>query len=178
VAESIWTLLAGDLENALQHNGDILNEARPSLKRRINVCLTPCMLVCFFHRLAHAAWINGMTRLAGWVAYINILVHRIDIHPACNIEGGLYIPHPAGILIQAHAGRNFVVLAGAGICDDGRSPPAQWPRAGNEVWLAAGARVSGHITIGDNARISPRATLLTDLPASTIAHAPRQGDVK
>ncbi|MGR8930426.1 MAG: serine O-acetyltransferase [Gammaproteobacteria bacterium] len=175
MAESIWTLLTGDLENALVHNGDILNEARPSLKRRINVCLTPCMLVCFLHRLAHAAWESGLTRLAGLLAYINLLIHRIDIHPACDIKGGLYIPHPAGVLIRTHAGRNFVVLAGAGICDDDRSAPQKWPTVGDEVWLAAGARVSGRLTIGDNARVSPRAVLVTDLPASTIAHAPQQG---
>lgn len=176
MAESVWSLLAGDLENALVHNGDVLKEARPSLKRRINVCLTPCILVCLLHRLAHEAWRHGFTRLSGLLAHANLVMHRIDIHPACDIQGGLYIPHPAGILIRAHAGHNFVVLAGAGICDDGCSPPARWPAVGDDVWIAAGARVSGCLRIGDHARVSPRAILVSDLPAFTIAHAPTQGE--
>jgi serine O-acetyltransferase len=172
VAESLLIQLADDLSHALTYNSSILNEACPSLKRRINVCLTPCMLVNVLHRLANSAWERGYRRFAGMLAYANLIIHHIDIHPACRIKGGLYIPHPAGVLIRAHAGHNFVVLANASIYDDGHSPPVQWPTIGDDVWIAAGARVSGRLQIGNNARVGPGAILVTDLPAQTIAHAP------
>ena len=171
MAESLLSLLADDLATALLHNGDILNETTPSLKRRINVCMTPCMLVSVLHRLAHSAWERGYFRLAEILAYTNLIFHRIDIHPACKIKGGLYVPHPAGVFIRAHAGKNFVVLASAGICDGGHAFPEYWPSIGDDVWVAAGARVSGHLHIGSNARVSPRTVLVSDLPAKTIAHA-------
>lgn len=170
----IIALLGADLDIALRHNADVLGEIRPNLRRHISVCLTPCMLVSALHRLAHATWSRSLYGLAWFFARLNLLLNRIDIHPACRIDGGMYIPHPAGVMLRAHAGRNLVLLAGAGVCDNCHSAPADWPVIGDDVWIAAGARVTGKLSVGDRARVGPGAILTDDLESETVALAPNE----
>lgn len=170
---SLRQLLSGDLANALEHNSDVLGETRPSLRRKLNVCLTPGMLICLTHRIAHWLWIRGWSRLARCFSQFNVVLHHIDIHPACQIAPGLYIPHPAGILLQGHAGKKLVVLAGAGLSNSCNVAPEYWPRLGHDVWIASRALVSGPITVGDHVRIGPGAVLNESVQASTKLFAPR-----
>lgn len=174
---NIIALLSADLDIALRHNSDVLGGVHPSLRRRISVCLTPCMLVSILHRLAHAAWSCGLFGLAWFFARLNLLLNRIDIHPACRIAGGMYIPHPAGVMLRAHAGRDLVLLAGAGVCDNSHSKPADWPQICDDVWVAAGARVTGKLRIGDHARVGPGVILTDDLESETVTLAPLAGEI-
>lgn len=150
----LWACLRGDLQIAVDHNANVLGEAQVSLRRKLNVCLSPGLLVCFLHRIAHALWTHRLQLFARGVAGINALVHHVDLHPACRIGPGLYIPHPAGVSMRCHAARNCVVLASA--CLDSEHPdPEHWPQLGQDVWVASCALVLGDLSVGDHTRIGP-----------------------
>lgn len=176
--ESLFQLLADDLRSALDHNGRVIGEAHPGLLRRINVCLTPGMISLLIHRLAHAAWQMRCFRCAAWLSGLNMLLQRVDIHPACSFAGGVYIPHPAGVLLQCHAGRNLAVFSGASVAALPSDAHDRWARLGDNVWIGARARVSGPVQVGDHARIGPGAVLQTDIDKATIAFAPRIGEAR
>jgi hypothetical protein len=75
-SHSSWrNLLKADLAHyareAKAFQGD-----RPGKLRAIGILLTPPLMCCALHRLAHAAFRRGWTRSARAIARINAIVHR------------------------------------------------------------------------------------------------------
>jgi serine O-acetyltransferase len=78
-----------------------------------------------------------------------------------DIEGGLYIAHPAGTVIAAEKiGRNCSVIAAVTI---GMRNEYAFPTIGDNVFIGAGARVLGGIRVGDNAKIGANAVVIRDV---------------
>lgn len=81
-----------------------------------------------------------------------------------DIDGGLYIPHPVGTVIAVdRMGRNCSVIAAATI---GMREEWGFPTFGDNVFIGAGARVLGRISIGDGAKVGANAVVLHDVPSS------------
>lgn len=97
------------------------------------------------------------------------LVHRVwcvltqcDIPLCVQIEGGLILPHPNGIVIhpEARIGPNCLIfqqvtLAGA-------------VRLGGHVDIGAGARLIGPLMVGDHAEIGANAVVTRDVEARAV----------
>lgn len=80
-----------------------------------------------------------------------------------NIDGGLYIAHPIGAVIAVKSmGRNCSVVAAATL---GMRNDPLFPTIGNEVFIGAGARVLGDISIGDGAKVGANAVVVHDVVA-------------
>lgn len=116
-------------------------------------------------------------RLASWCKMKGIpfvfgpihrwLFFRFGLEIGGDIEGGLYIAHPVGTVIHvSHMGQNCSVIAAATI---GMRNEWVFPVIGNQVFIGAGARVLGAITIGDNAKIGANAVVVGDVPANSTA---------
>ncbi|HGG05018.1 MAG TPA: serine acetyltransferase [Aliiroseovarius sp.] len=87
------------------------------------------------------------------------LITQSEVHLNCQIEGGLRLTHPTGIIIHpdARIGPNCMIfhqvtLAGAVVL-------------GGHVDIGAGAKILGPLTIGDHARIGANAVVTDDVPA-------------
>ncbi len=87
------------------------------------------------------------------------LVTQSEVHLNCQIEGGLRLTHPTGIIIHpdARIGPNCMIfhqvtLAGAVVI-------------GGHVDIGAGAKILGPLTIGDHARIGANAVVTEDVRA-------------
>jgi serine O-acetyltransferase len=105
--------------------------------------------------------------LPGIVRRLNITLHGLDIVPSIPIGGGLYMPHTVGTVVMAREiGRNVTLVSNVTI---GMRDPKGFPVIGNNVYVGAGARVLGNITIGDGANIGANAVVLTDVPAGATA---------
>ena len=96
------------------------------------------------------------------------IVTGADIPINTNIEGGLLIPHPNGIVIHpdVRVGVNCLIFQQVTIGSTSRSTP---PTIGGHVDIGAGAKVLGDIRIGDHAKIGANAVVLIDVPAGKTA---------
>lgn len=86
----------------------------------------------------------------------------------CQIEGGLLIPHPNGIVIhpEVKIGPNCLIFQQVTI---GTRGEFGFPNIGGHVDIGAGAKILGNIKIGDHARIGANAVVIHDVPTGKTA---------
>ncbi|MCW2494692.1 hypothetical protein [Jatrophihabitans sp.] len=111
--------------------------------------------------------------LATWTLYRYLAFsERLGYTVPLNVFGpGLSIAHKGTVVINpdVRAGRNCRLHPDCTIGDRGGASPV----LGDEVWVAAGARILGAITIGDQAAIGANAVVLQDVAAhTTVAGIP------
>ena len=113
-----------------------------------------------FQRLRH---IWAVVRHRFWSA-----VSGADIPLDCQIEGGLMLPHPNGVVIHPNAriGPNCLIFQQVTI---GTLESGGTPTIGGHVDIGAGAKLLGSIVIGDHARIGANSVVLSDIPARAVA---------
>ncbi len=95
-----------------------------------------------------------------FLRYLTICQHRFwsvvtgaDIPLNCNIGGGLQLPHPNGVVIHPKSpiGPNCLIFQQVTI--------ANGVKIGGHVDIGAGAKILGNVTIGDHAKIGANAVL-------------------
>lgn len=99
------------------------------------------------------------------VWYVTCLATGSDVDPDARIGGGIFFPHPYGVVIgqEARLGRRVTILQGVTV---GRKrPDTGMPTIGDGVTLGAGAAILGPITLGDDVMVGANAVVLTDVPA-------------
>ena len=103
-------------------------------------------------------------------AGLNIIQYRFwsvvtatDIPLNCQIQGGLLLPHPNGIVIHPSAsiGPNCLILQQVTIVAD--------VKIGGHVDIGAGAKIIRSVTIGDHALIGANAVVICDVPPGATA---------
>ncbi len=118
-------------------------------------------------RLAHALWRAHVPALPGMVARYNLSKHGLDVPPSVEIGPGLYVPHPVGTVVMARRiGARVSLISSITI---GMRQTAEFPVLGDDVFVGAGARILGAITVGDGASIGANAVVLTDVPPGATA---------
>ena len=97
--------------------------------------------------------------------------YGMDITIGPIYGGGLYIPHTVGMAVgPSRMGQNCSLIAAITI---GIRNERAFPVIGDNVFIGAGARVLGGITIGDNAVIGANAVVIKDVPAgATVVGVP------
>jgi serine O-acetyltransferase len=91
------------------------------------------------------------------------VVTASDIPINSQIDGGLMLPHPTGVVISptCEIGPNCIVFQQVTIVAD--------VTIGGHVDIGAGAKIiRGHITIGEHAQIGANAVVLHDVPAGAV----------
>ena len=95
----------------------------------------------------------------------------IQIDPWPPIGPGLRILHSGGIFVGGHIGANMDIAHDVTIGIAGQGDRQGVPTIGDNVHIAAGARVFGKIRIGDNVKIGPNAVVHRDIPDNAIVAA-------
>ncbi|MBB5518943.1 serine O-acetyltransferase [Amphiplicatus metriothermophilus] len=85
-----------------------------------------------------------------------------EIHPTAKLI------HAIGVMIHKDAviGENCMIMQHVTL---GQLAGPGAPKLGRNVYVGAGARVLGPVTIGDNARIGANAVVIKDVPANATA---------
>ena len=95
------------------------------------------------------------------------LLNGIQLPVGTNIGGGLVFPHFSCIIINGGAtiGENCTILQGVTIWEN-----ENWdvPKIGNNCVLAAGSKVIGNVTIGNNVLVGAGAVVTRDIPDNAI----------
>lgn len=88
-------------------------------------------------------------------------LESLKIEPG-DIGPGLFVQHGIGTLISAESiGANCWINQGVSV---GYYNETGRPRIGDNVRIAAGAKVLGHVTVGNNATVGPNTVVLDDVP--------------
>lgn len=117
-----------------------------------------------------------ITRRALWVPtfFAHIFTQTltgISLPTGCQIGKGLYIGHFCGIFVHDTVviGENCNLSQGVSIGLGGGVHNDAAPRLGNQVYIGAGAKVLGDITLGDRVRIGANAVVLISIPDGATA---------
>jgi serine O-acetyltransferase len=127
------------------------------------------------HRFAHALWTNGRRDFAFYLQSQSAREFAVDIHPAVRMGKGILMDHGTGIVIgeTASLGDNVSVLQNVTLGGNGKEKGDRHPKIGNDVLLAAGAKVLGNIRIGDGAKVAAGSVVLKEVPPhKTVAGVP------
>ena len=121
----------------------------------------------FQEMLVHIPVVGRPLRRLVWWA--TCLIFSSEIAIGAEVGGGLYVPHPYGIVVgQAKIGRNLHLLHNVTIGRKAHDIPGD-PVFGDRVSISAGAVLLGNITIGDGAVIGANSVVLKDVPPGAMA---------
>ncbi len=101
--------------------------------------------------------------------------YGIELHHTAKIGQRVVLAGQAAIAIHelAEIGNECIINQGVTIGADAESLTDDAPKLGKGVTLGAGAVVVGNVRIGDGAKIGPNAVVTMDVPAGSLAIAPR-----
>ena len=111
---------------------------------------------------------GGIFRL--FLSKIAVLEHRFwtvasgaEVPLNAQIEGGLVLPHPNGVVIHPEAviGPNCLIFQQVTL--------TRGVRLGGHVDIGAGAKIIRSVQIGDHAKVGANAVVLGDVPPSATA---------
>jgi serine O-acetyltransferase len=113
--------------------------------------------------------INTLLRfIAKWRFRLWSVICGADIGLGASIGGGLLLPHPNGVVIHSDAiiGNNCMIMQQVTI---GQLATAGAPKIGSAVYIGAGAKVLGAISLGDYAAIGANSVVLINVPSACTA---------
>lgn len=133
------------------------------------VLLEPGFQLAFIFRiretLVNVPFFGRFLRRILW--YWTTIYFSSDIGVDLKCGGGVYFPHPFGIVIngQCQIGENVTILHNVtlGINRDALSAPILL----DGCYVGAGATCLGPVIIGEKARLGAGAVLLTDMPSNS-----------
>lgn len=125
-----------------------------------------------FYRLAHYAHLKKNKPLLKIAQFLQTILSAIDISFEAEIGSGMHISHGVGVVIgNSVIGNNVQIWQGVTIGTTwnkdkgGRS----YPIVGDNVWISAGAKIIGPVSIGKDTVIGANAVVAKDIPESCVA---------
>jgi serine O-acetyltransferase len=122
-----------------------------------------CVQATFLYRVSRVLASRGLRSAAEALHAFSKFLTHVDISPWAEVGAGLYLYHGLGTVI----GKGSRIGKRALICQ-GVTTGAR-PVIGDDVFLWAGAKVFGKITIGDRVQIGANAVVIRDVPPDSIA---------
>jgi serine O-acetyltransferase len=119
------------------------------------------------HRMAHWFKSRGIPLFGPLLARLSIFLCGIEIAPGAKIGPGLLISHGMGTVVGQWTtiGADCTMMHQVTLGAPATSKLTEMPTVGDEVFLAAGCRLIGGITVGDGAFIGANAVVAEDVPA-------------
>ena len=119
-------------------------------------------------------------RISRWLAskhipLIGLFIQRsieittgISIPDEVIIGKGLLINHFGGIIINSGAKLGDFCTISHGVTIGNKKPGGKSPAIGNNVYICAGAKILGDISIGNSCIIGANAVVMDSMPANTV----------
>jgi serine O-acetyltransferase len=95
------------------------------------------------------------------------IVTGADVPLNSEIEGGLMLPHPNGVVIhpEARVGPNCILFQQVTL---GTGPKPGLPKLGGHVEVGPGAKILGGVLIGDHVLVGANAVVVSDVPEGSV----------
>ena len=118
-------------------------------------------------RVAYELYRRWVPLLPTLLSGLNVTLHGFEMSPYAEVGPRFYVPHPVGTVVVAERmGSNVTLVSNVTI---GRRKKPGFPAIGDDVYVGAGARILGALTIGDRVQIGANAVVLTDVPDDSVA---------
>jgi serine O-acetyltransferase len=160
----------------LKEDIEVIFEQDPAARSYLEVTLTYSGLHAIWaHRIAHAFYKRKFYFIARVISQISRFFTGIEIHPGAKIGRRFFIDHGMGVVIgeTCEIGDNVTVYQGVTLGGTGKEKGKRHPTIKDNVLIAAGAKVLGSITIGENSKIGAGSVVLHDVPPnSTVVGIP------
>ncbi|WP_069994443.1 serine O-acetyltransferase [Staphylococcus caeli] len=127
------------------------------------------------HLIAHELYKKKKFVLARLISQVTRFFTGIEIHPGAQIGRRLFIDHGMGVVIgeTCRIGDNVTIYQGVTLGGTGKEKGKRHPDIGDNVLIAAGAKVLGNITIHSNVNIGANSVVLNSVPSySTVVGIP------
>ena len=164
------------LRNRIKKDIRVVFERDPAARSVIEVIFCYSGLhAIWLHRISHKLYLKGWVLLPRMISNFGRFVTGIEIHPGATIGEGLFIDHGTGIVIgeTAELEKNVTLYQGVTLGGTGQVKGKRHPTIGNNVVVAAGAKVLGSFTVGDHAKIGAGSVVLKPVPAyATVVGIP------
>lgn len=151
-------------------------ENDPAANSWLEVVLTYSGLhAIWLHRFAHWFYLKKWFTFARVISQISRFFTGIEIHPGAVIGRRFFIDHGMGVVIgeTCEIGDDVLLYHGVTLGGTGKEKGKRHPTIGNNVVIAAGAKVLGSFTVGGNSRIGSNAVVLSEIPHnSTVVGIP------
>lgn len=151
-------------------------EQDPAARSSIEVFLTYSGLhAIWWHLIAHRLFKRKRYFSARAISQFSRFMTGIEIHPGAQIGRRLFIDHGMGIVIgeTCTIGDNVTIYQGVTLGGTGKESGKRHPDIGDNVLIAAGAKVLGNIQIGNNVNIGANSVVLKNVPDySTVVGIP------
>ncbi len=126
------------------------------------------------YRISHWLYYRNIVTLAKIIWRLSRWITSVDIYPSAKIAKNPKMPHPFGIVIgdKVRIGSDVTILQQVTI---GTAYPTRiyseknMPYIADGVFLGAGSKILGGITVGEKAIVGTNAVVIKDIPAGRIA---------
>ena len=129
---------------------------------------TPGIHAVLFHKISHFLYEKKWFFLARLISQIARFLTGIEIHPGAKIGRRFFIDHGMGVVIgeTAEVGDDVMMYHQVTLGGTGKECGKRHPTVKNGVTIAAGSKILGAITIGENAKIGANSVVLKNVPAN------------
>jgi len=163
-------LLKADAERQYHFAGQKVEQV--TLGMLLMACFSPRFVPVLLFRLGNWCASHHLRPIGKVLSLLNFLVFGLEIGLDCPIGPGLYFPHTSGTVIGARRiGSNAViyhnVTLGAKVPDLSYEAALR-PEIGDGVFLGAGCKILGGITLGDNVTVGANAVVLKSVPSGCL----------
>lgn len=136
--------------------------------RTLADALLDCIRRYQHHRARPGVAALALRRLARAEHWVLSKLTGSDIDIAVRFGRNLRLPHPNGVVFHSQVviGDDCMVMQQVTL---GQLASGDLPVIGSGVYIGAGAKVLGPVTIGDGAQIGANAVVLADVPAGATA---------
>jgi serine O-acetyltransferase len=137
----------------------------------VKVLLTDGTFAMVFYRIMQWARRYRLAPVELLMNRLNTICCNCIIGRGAEFGPGFVLIHATGVVIngQVSGGENVFIEHQVTIGAERR----QSPRIGSHVFIGAGAKIIGSITLGDHSRVGANAVVLDDVPAyATVAGIP------
>ena len=160
----------------LKYDLSRIMENDPAARSKIEVFLVyPSVHALIAYRIAHFLYNKKIFLLARIISQLARFFTGIEIHPGATIGKGLFIDHGMGVVIgeTCNIGNNVTIYQGVTLGGTGKERGKRHPDIGDNVLIAAGAKVLGDIKIDSNVNIGANSVVLNSVPSySTVVGIP------
>lgn len=142
-------------------------EQDPAARSSLEVFLTYSGLhAVWWHLVAHKLYKRKRFFSARVISQLSRFMTGIEIHPGAKIGRRLFIDHGMGIVIgeTCTIGDNVTIYQGVTLGGTGKESGKRHPDIGNNVLIAAGAKVLGNIQVGNNVNVGANSVVLRNVP--------------
>lgn len=156
-----------EILETLKQDIEAVRERDPAARNLLEILLAyPGLHALWIHRLAHRLWKLKIPVVPRLISHINRWLTGIEIHPGAKIGKGVFIDHGMGVVIgeTTEIGDNVTLYQGVTLGGTGKEKGKRHPTVGRNVVIAAGAKVLGPITIGDDSKVGAGAVVIRDVP--------------